>query len=156
MRGYLINPFDRTINEVSGDFTNYKTIYPAISGPEHQVDLFTVMQITDQGDTVYLDDEGLLQEGRALWRFRIDEPGRYYAGRGLVLGSNEEGDAAEPSRMISLAWLQREVEFTDLESTGELEPSREAMIDHPVLGRVPALIGGNAIVRPRQAAEGGA
>lgn len=84
MRAILIDPAARTVTEVehNGD---YRDIYRHI-----ECDCFSVVGIDDV-DSVFIDDEGLLK----------DEPGPFFAlagypqplaGRGLILGCDEEGE----------------------------------------------------------------
>ena len=85
MRAILINPFDETITEVdySGDF---KQIYKFID-----CSTFDVVMLCD-ADDLYVDDEGLLKENRYFsWS------GRIFAGKGLILGHNEEGETTPTS-----------------------------------------------------------
>lgn len=80
MRGILINPFDQTIKEVvyTGDF---REIYSLID-----CTTFDVVMLCD-ADDLYVDDEGLLKDNRYFsWS------GRNFAGKGLILGHDKEGD----------------------------------------------------------------
>ena len=80
MRAILIDPFNQTITEVeySGD---YKQIYNLID-----CNTFTVSSISD-ADDLFLDDEGLLKDNRYFtWS------GHPFAGKGLILAHDEEGD----------------------------------------------------------------
>jgi hypothetical protein len=92
MKAYLIDPFAQTITEVeySGD---YKQIYSLIDA-----DLFTACQINRFGDTVFVDDEGLFKQNREF--FLINGYSQPLAGKGLVLGSNDDGESIEPSITI--------------------------------------------------------
>jgi len=85
MKGILINPFNKTITEVdySGDF---KQIYNFID-----CNTFDVVMLCD-ADDLYVDDEGLLKDNRYFsWS------GRVFAGKGLILGHNEEGETTPTS-----------------------------------------------------------
>ena len=85
MRGILINPFDQTIKEVvyTGDF---REIYDLID-----CSTFDVVMLCD-ADDLYVDDEGLLKDNRYFsWS------GRVFAGKGLILGHNEEGKTTPTS-----------------------------------------------------------
>jgi len=80
MRAILIDPFTKTITEVeySGD---YKQIYKLIN-----CDTFTVSCLSD-ADDLFLDDEGLLKDNRYFtWN------GHPFAGKGLILAHDDEGD----------------------------------------------------------------
>ena len=89
MKAYLINPQDQTVIQVeySGD---YQQIYQHINAP-----LFTVATFNEAGDSVFIDDEGLFNGDNEF--FVIDGYPQPLAGRGLVLGCNEDGDSVEPS-----------------------------------------------------------
>ena len=80
MRGILINPFDQTIKEVvyTGDF---REIYSLID-----CRTFDAVMLSD-ADDLYIDDEGLLKDNRYFsWS------GRNFAGKGLILGHDDEGE----------------------------------------------------------------
>jgi hypothetical protein len=65
---------------------------------------FTIVHI-DDGDVIYVDDEGLLKP--LDWFFAIKGGHQPFAGCGLVLGSNEEGESV--SAKIALSDLKRRV-----------------------------------------------
>tara|TARA_R100000231_G_scaffold41182_3_gene35995 strand:- start:420 stop:764 length:345 start_codon:yes stop_codon:yes gene_type:complete len=80
MRAILINPFDETITEVeySGDF---RQIYELTD-----CSTFDVVMLCNTDD-LYVDDEGLLKDNRYFsWS------GRNFAGKGLILAHDEEGE----------------------------------------------------------------
>jgi len=88
MRAILIDPFTQTIEEVdySGD---YKDIYGLI-----QCDLFTTVYLPNTSDdTLFVDDEGLYVENQRF--FKIDGFEQPLAGRGLMLGTDEEGESVD-------------------------------------------------------------
>ena len=88
MRAILINPFTQTIEEVdySGD---YKDIYSLI-----ECDLFTTVYLPNTSDdTLFVDDEGLYVENQRF--FKIDGFEQPLAGRGLLLGTDKEGDSVD-------------------------------------------------------------
>jgi hypothetical protein len=98
--GFLIDPAARSIAPwlYNGD---WRTIAPALrigSSP------FTLVEIGD-GDVIYVDDEGLLKP--MDWFFAIKGGHQPFAGCGLVLGSNEEGETV--SARIALQDLKRRV-----------------------------------------------
>lgn len=81
MKGILINPFDETIKEVV--VTNdYKDIYLLID-----CSTFDVARLSEDGD-LFIDDEGLLKNPTRYFSWS----GRVFAGKGLVLSHNEDGD----------------------------------------------------------------
>lgn len=80
MRGILINPFDQTIKEVvyAGDFREISVLIDCTT--------FDIAKISD-ADDLYVDDEGLLKDNRYFsWS------GRNFAGKGLILGHDKEGE----------------------------------------------------------------
>jgi hypothetical protein len=88
MRAILIDPFTQTIEEVdySGD---YKDIYGLI-----ECDLFTTVYLPNTSDdTLFVDDEGLYVENQRF--FKIDGFEQPLAGRGLLLGTDEEGESVD-------------------------------------------------------------
>lgn len=101
MRAYLIDPGLKTVTLV--DYTgDYKNIYTHIG-----CDTFDAIQINDNQDTIYVDDEGLLKGPTSFFMVQgRDEP---LAGKGLVLGTNEDGDSVEPK--LTLEEVTAMVEF---------------------------------------------
>jgi hypothetical protein len=98
--GFLIDPCGCAITPYSynGD---WRTIAPAIrigSSP------FTVVTF-EQGDTIFIDDEGLLKP--LEWFFAFKGARQPFAGMGLVLGSNGDGDTV--SARITLEALKARV-----------------------------------------------
>ena len=88
VRAILIDPFTQTIEEVdySGD---YKDIYGLI-----ECDLFTTVYLPNTSDdTMFVDDEGLYVENQKF--FKIDGFEQPLAGRGLLLGTDEEGESID-------------------------------------------------------------
>ena len=109
MRAILIDPFTRTITDVeySGD---YKDIYKLID-----CDTFTVATINNRDDGIFVDDEGLFKPGQAFfWHDGYPQP---LAGRGLVLGCNEEGESVEPS--VSMADVVNHTRFMTIDEIME-------------------------------------
>jgi len=85
MRGILIDPFTRSISEIetSGKLAD---IYELLG-----VELVTVVSVGED-QSLFLDDEGLLvpKEEQEYWNWKgSNQP---YAGRGLILGLDDEGD----------------------------------------------------------------
>jgi len=134
MRGFLIDPEAKTITEVdhNGD---YKQIYEFIG-----VDCFTVVQMDDV-NCVYVDDEGLLNNPRYF--FTIQGYHQPLAGKGLVLGVDEEGETIGTN--LELEDLQKIIRFTELSVQG-FRPLPEGKVtgpDHwmgagiPIIGHTP-------------------
>lgn len=107
MKAYLIDPFKRDISVV--EYTgNYKNIYEHI-----EAQTFDLVRINVEGDCIYLDDEGYYAEPKALFTVRgYQNP---LVNKGLVLGTDEEGESVEPK--ITLEQLRELIEYPD-EATG--------------------------------------
>lgn len=102
MKAYLIDPFEKSINEVeySGD---YKDIYKLIDAQ-----LFDVAYI-DDNLAVYVDDEGLFKNEQAFFQVGY----AILAGYGLVLGTDSEGNSISPN--IKLKDLVKKIKFVTQE-----------------------------------------
>lgn len=98
MKAYLIDPFEKSINEVdySGD---YKDIYKLIDA-----ELFDVVYM-DDNIGVFVDDEGLFKDNQAFFQVGY----AMLAGRGLVLGTDKDGESISPA--ISLKNLAKKIKF---------------------------------------------
>jgi hypothetical protein len=98
--GYLIDPAAWSIAPWSynGD---WRTIAPALRIGQSP---FTIVH-TDDGDVIYVDDEGLLKP--LDWFFAVKGGHQPFAGCGLVLGSNDEGESV--SAKIALHDLRRRI-----------------------------------------------
>jgi hypothetical protein len=110
MKAFLIDPIARTITEVvhdrEGRDGGLRDIYRLLG-----CDLVDVVRMND-GDGIYVDDEGLLKQPdpNSFWAM----PELYgevaaWTGKGLVLGSDAQGDSTEPK--ITLDELKRIVVF---------------------------------------------
>lgn len=101
MKAFLIDPFERAITEVeySG---NYRDIYTLC-----QYDTFDVVTFNKHLDGVFVDDEGLFKPDQAF--FSIADYPQPLAGRGLVLGCDEEGASVAPT--VTLEELEELVTF---------------------------------------------
>jgi len=102
MKAYLIDPVTRTVTEVeySGD---YQQIYKLID-----CDTFTCVDLNEHADTVFVDDEGLIN-GKCTEFFLLRNYHQPLAGKGLVLGTNDEGDSVSPS--ITLDQLKSQIDW---------------------------------------------
>mgnify|MGYP005848345659 CR=1 FL=1 len=101
-RGILIDPFVRTVTEVrvGGDYTDIYNHLTGVVGPP--VEIFTIGHYFENGDIVFVDDEGLLKAGNKL--FFID---RMLAGRGLILGRSSDARSG-------LVDIQNMVKWSDM------------------------------------------
>jgi hypothetical protein len=100
-KAILIDPFKRTVSEVdwNGD---YHHIYQLTD-----CDTFDVARINAKGDGIFVDDEGLFKEEQAF--FVYNGYGNPLAGKGLILGSDREGESVKPH--VTLKEVQEKVAF---------------------------------------------
>lgn len=86
MRAILIDPQARRISEVqyTGD---YRNIYTHIGA-----NTFDIVHLNRGGDTLFVDDEGLLKPNYYFQWVPADHL-IILAGKGLILGTNAEGDS---------------------------------------------------------------
>lgn len=106
MRGILINPFDRTVTEIetNGRLDDMRRLIDC--------EYITVSMVT-AANALILDDEGLLVERERQAYFKWDGVDQPFAGRGLILGTDDEGENADtdlPLTVVkaSVTWLDRE------------------------------------------------
>lgn len=110
MKAYLINPFNKTITEVDYD-GNYKSIYTMISTEDNKVNTFECVNLNQHDDTIYVDEEGLFvpRSEQAFFVFN----GAFLAGKGLVLGTNDEGESISPHGSLSTLISSNVIKFVD-------------------------------------------
>ena len=96
MKALLIDPKDNTIRTISYD-GDYKTIYKFLD-----CRTFDAVYPFDNEDTIYVDDEGLLKGANYHWTVLTDR-GKLITlvGKGLVLGSDAEGESVDCKTTIS-------------------------------------------------------
>lgn len=102
MKAFFVDSVQREVREVeyNGD---WRTIAPLLG-----CQYFTVVQLNQERDTIFVDDEGLLHDPKTFFVIKgFEQP---LAGNGLVLGCNEDGDSTAP-RKIDLAWLNENITF---------------------------------------------
>lgn len=122
MRAILIDPIAKTVTEVDygGKYTD---IYKLID-----CDTFTVVGI-ENDDAIYVDDEGLLKDDPKYY-FLYQGYAQPLAGKGLVLGTSEDGDSIEP--VHTRDEIERKVRFVELKLDRFVPVN--STIDHPLLG----------------------
>ena len=104
MRGILIDPFAKTIEEV--DTTGkLPEIYSMLG-----VELITIVHI-GESDVLFLDDEGLFVPRDEQEYFYWSGSNQPYAGKGLIIGTDEEGDSTEAE--IDLEEVKQRVRWLD-------------------------------------------
>lgn len=103
MKAFLIDPKAFTVQPV--DLKPGDTLLPQIY--KHlQCDVFTCVGM-ERGDTVYVDDNGLATG--SPYHFIVDGYPQPLVGRGLVLGSDDEGESTDAR--ISLDALKARITF---------------------------------------------
>lgn len=104
MKAILIDPENMTIEEV--EYTGgIEQIYELIDAQ-----CFTVANIGMEGDGIFVDDEGLLVN--EFYAFRFNDYPQPLAGRGLILGCDDEGATTEPK--ITIEEVRRKISFLGL------------------------------------------
>jgi hypothetical protein len=90
MRGILIDPFTKTVTDVetSGKLAE---IYEILG-----VELITAVSVGED-QTLFLDDEGLMVPKDNQEYFQWRGSNQPYAGKGLILGVDEDGDNIDAS-----------------------------------------------------------
>lgn len=117
MRAYIINPAERTIVQTDirkGE--SYQTIKAVVGSP------FDAVRVSDAGDTLYIDDEGLLKPDLAT--FRLESYPYPLVGTALLIGSDDEGEDADAT--LEPQDVARLVIWDDRVTTGELTAGRDA------------------------------
>ena len=115
MKVYLIDPFTKTVTAVEYDGKS-ENIYKLID-----CSLFTVSYIGAEQDAIFIDDEGLMKkpDSQEFFLFKRDDGSeQFLAGKGLVVGCDDEGETIEPS--VTLDYVQLRVEFIDNRENGAL------------------------------------
>ncbi len=89
MKAYHLDPTEMTMTVIdySGDWREIALLLSC--------KLFTTVQINRLGDTLYVDDEGLLCDPQHWILHRPS--GQWFAGKGLILGSDSDGDSTSPA-----------------------------------------------------------
>ena len=91
MKAILINPQQESIRHISYD-GDYKSIYRII-----QCTTFEAVYLFDNGDTLWIDEEGLLRESNFAFDIKADNPkfNQTIMGSALILGTDAEGESIE-------------------------------------------------------------
>jgi hypothetical protein len=108
MKAFLIDPFAKTITEIYtlAALTDVYTLT--------QCSIVEGVRLNDDDDTVYIDEEGLLKDlnQQAFFILTGTRASVTLAGRGVVFGTDQEGDWVEPT--ITLAELQAMIKWATL------------------------------------------
>lgn len=130
LKAILINPHDKTITAVEVDpYPAWKELI--------EVELITSVNVLQYPngafETVYIDDEGLLNSKKDGPFFSIASHPQPLAGKGLVIGVNERGDTV--STKLTPEFITELVDFPRVKFDGftEIEPHTEK---HPIFGEV--------------------
>lgn len=102
MRAYLIDPFNETVSEVAYG-GNIDEIHRAID-----CKIFTCITLNSQADAVYIDEEGLTN-GKYQDFFKLRNYPDPLAGKAMVIGTDEDGEAVSPA--VTLDDLKRQIRF---------------------------------------------
>jgi hypothetical protein len=119
-KAFLIDPANRAITEATftGDYRNINQHIDAR--------MFEAVYLNNERDSVFIDEEGRLCEfPHKHGYFIIRGYPEVLAGRGLVLGCNEDGDSVAP-KAITLEWLEHNIRFVT-PTPEQVEPSIEVI-----------------------------
>lgn len=114
MKAYLITPLERRIEAIEYD-GDWRKISPLIGA-----DLFTTVMLNREEDMVYVDDEGLINGNPHGW-FVLKGYGQPLKGKGLVLGTDVEGNSVAPT--INLGALYNLIEMFDTVDESKIDRS---------------------------------
>ena len=93
MKALFIDPTDETIRFLSYD-GDYKSIYRILG-----CRTFEAVSPFDNGDTLWIDEEGLLKDSNFAFKIKADDekkfPWQTVLGKALVLGTDAEGESIE-------------------------------------------------------------
>ena len=106
IKGFLIDPQTMRITpiELPGQSReNLNAMYKAIG-----CDLVEAVYLNKEQDAVFVDEEGLLKEPTLF--FYIEGTHQPLAGRGVVIGCDEEGESVSV-RAVTLDWLRANTAF---------------------------------------------
>jgi hypothetical protein len=134
MIGLQVDAWARTIREIeSAEGWPLKEMYRALSHPSNAASDIDSVTLDEARNRLWIDGEVFLKPAMPV--FHVHGYDGVLAGMGLVLGLDRAGNNRKPS--ISLERLVSMVQWTNMESTGELEPTRETatsiIIGQPIL-----------------------
>lgn len=114
MKAYLINPKAKTVTEITISDPNAEHAHMADIYQALKCDLFTTIEINQEGDSIFVDDEGLLKDPSEQEYFVVTGSASsvMLAGNGLVIGmTTDTGDSQDPT--ISLEDLTKMITWPD-------------------------------------------
>ena len=94
-KAYLIHSATKTVSDITID--DYTEISKNIG-----CEIFTTGTHLPNGDTIYVDDEGLLINPKFF--FMVDGCAHPFAGNGVVVGADEEGESVDVKTKIEDIW----------------------------------------------------
>jgi hypothetical protein len=101
VEAYFIDAANKTVTRIEYD-GNWRNISKTIG-----CDRFTVVNVNEHGDGIFLDDEGHYEDDQNYFWF--DGYPTMLAGNGLVLGTDKDGDSIEPCQ--SIEWFNERIRF---------------------------------------------
>jgi hypothetical protein len=114
-RAILIDPFTQTITEVKMVDTKLQTIYALL-----ECNIITITSLANGIDMV-LDDEGLLKDSENQAYFKFGIGSQPFAGKALVVTTDDEGDFASLPEKVSVEKINDRVIF--------FKPSKETLAE---------------------------
>ena len=114
-RAILIDPFNETITEVKMVDTKLQTIYTLL-----ECRIITITSLANGIDMV-LDDEGLLKDSEKQAYFKFGIGSQPFAGKALVIATDDEGDFASLPEKVSVEKINDKVIF--------FKPSKETLAE---------------------------
>ena len=94
-RAILIDPFTETVSQVTLADTKLQTLRTLID-----CDIITIAGLADGVDMI-LDDEGLLKDSKSQAYFKIGIGSQPFAGKALIVGTDEEGNTVSVPESIT-------------------------------------------------------
>jgi len=106
IRAILIDPFTETVSQVTLVDTKLQTYYNLLG-----CSLITMAGLADGVDMI-LDDEGLLKDSNSQAYFKIGIGSQPFAGKALVVGTDEEGNTVSlPENVTTEKVFERVIFF---------------------------------------------
>ncbi|HTO65761.1 MAG TPA: hypothetical protein VMM15_31430 [Bradyrhizobium sp.] len=120
VRAILIDPFACTVADVELDSTDLRDLHRQLSHEVHPVRFLAVAYcpFLRIGEAIYVDNQGSLERPVRFFRIAGLEPP--LAGRGLILGTDKEGNTV--SATSSLELITAAVTFAEMRD-GQLMPT---------------------------------
>lgn len=140
MRAILIDPVTKTVSAVTTD-GKLASIY-ALLGCK----TIEGVRVSTKGDTMYVDEEGLLHEEQQPFFAFLGRETTPFCGRGLILGVDREGDSAATT--LDVATVYSQVVWPDIELVGFRDVSGQTGAG--IFGETVPVIGSEAVFAPKR------